>query len=315
VTERAGVAAPAEGCALQAPLDAFLDHLRHERRLSPRTLDGYARDLEVLAAWLRSNGVSDWAAVTEHHVRGFVGARRRKGASGRSVQRALSALRSLFRYLLREGLASGNPGQGVRPPKTPRRLPATLDPDQLGQLLDAPAETPLGLRDAAIVELFYSSGLRLAELVGLDLGDLDPGDAMVEVTGKGAKTRRVPVGRLALEALRRWLAVRSGLAAADERALFVSGRGGRLHPRTVQARLRRLALERGAARNVHPHLLRHSFASHLLESSGDLRAVQELLGHANISTTQIYTHLDFQHLAQAYDQAHPRARRKREPSG
>ena len=315
MTERAGVAAPADGVALQAPLHAFLDHLRHERRLSPRTLDGYARDLEVLAAWLRSAGVSDWAAVTEHHVRGFVGARRRKGASGRSVQRALSALRSLFRYLLREGLASGNPGQGVRPPKTPRRLPATLDPDQLGQLLDAPAETPLGLRDTAIVELFYSSGLRLAELVGLDLGDLDPGDAMVEVTGKGAKTRRVPVGRLALEALRRWLAVRSGLAAADERALFVSERGGRLHPRTVQARLRRLALERGAARNVHPHLLRHSFASHLLESSGDLRAVQELLGHANISTTQIYTHLDFQHLAQAYDQAHPRARRKRGSEG
>ena len=260
-------------------------------------------------------GVGDWAAVNEHHVRGFIAARRRKGASGRSVQRGLSALRSLFRYLLREGLARGSPAQGVRPPKTPRKLPATLDPDQLGQLLQAPAQTPLGLRDVAIVELFYSSGLRLAELVGLDLGDVDAGDAMVEVTGKGAKTRRVPVGRLALEALQRWLAVRSELAAADERALFVSERGTRLHPRTIQARLRHLALERGAARNVHPHLLRHSFASHLLESSGDLRAVQELLGHANISTTQIYTHLDFQHLAQAYDQAHPRAKRKRGPEG
>jgi integrase/recombinase XerC len=300
---------------LHARVDAFLDHLRHERRLSPRTLDGYGRDLSVLSSWLQTAGVNDWAAVTEHHVRGFVGARRRRGASGRSVQRELSALRTFFRYLLREGLASGNPASGVRPPKTPRRLPATLDPDQLGQLLDSPVDTPLGRRDAAIVELFYSSGLRLAELVGLDLGDVDLGDAMVEVTGKGAKTRRVPVGRLALEALRRWLGVRGELAAADERALFVSERGGRLHPRTVQVRLRRMALERGAARNVHPHLLRHSFASHLLESSGDLRAVQELLGHANISTTQIYTHLDFQHLAQAYDQAHPRARRKRDPGG
>ena len=314
MAERADAAAPAPRHSLQARADAFLEHLRHERRLSPRTLDGYGRDLALLAAWLADAGVSDWAAVNEHHVRGFIAARRRKGASGRSVQRELSALRTFFRYLLREGLASGNPGQGVRPPKTPRKLPATLDPDQLGQLLDAPADTPLGLRDAAIVELFYSSGLRLAELVGLDLGDVDLGDATVEVTGKGAKTRRVPVGRLALEALRRWLAVRTDLAAAGERALFVSERGGRLHPRTVQARLRRLALERGAARNVHPHLLRHSFASHLLESSGDLRAVQELLGHANISTTQIYTHLDFQHLAQAYDQAHPRARRKREPT-
>jgi integrase/recombinase XerC len=300
---------------LHGRVDAFLDHLRHERRLSPRTLDAYGRDLALVTAWLAGGGVPDWSVVTEHHVRGFVGARRRKGTAGRSVQRELSALRTFFRYLLREGLVAGNPAAGVRPPKTPRKLPATLDPDQLGQLLDAPADTPLGLRDAAIVELFYSSGLRLAELVGLDLGDVDLGDAMVEVTGKGAKTRRVPVGRLALEALRRWLAVRTNLAAADERALFVSERGGRLHPRSIQARLRRLALERGAARGVHPHLLRHSFASHLLESSGDLRAVQELLGHANISTTQIYTHLDFQHLAQAYDQAHPRARRKRDAGG
>ena len=315
MTEVRDAAAPAGGTALQGRVHAFLGHLQHERRLSSRTLDGYGRDLAVLAAWLDGAGVSDWAGVTEHHVRGFIGARRRKGASGRSVQRALSALRSLFRYLLREGLASGNPALGVRPPKTPRKLPATLDPDQLGRLLDAPAPTPLGLRDAAIVELFYSSGLRLAELVGLDLGGVDLADAMVEVTGKGARTRRVPVGRLALEALRRWLAVRGDLAAPDERALFVSGRGGRLHPRSVQARLRHLALLRGAARNVHPHLLRHSFASHLLESSGDLRAVQELLGHANISTTQIYTHLDFQHLAQAYDQAHPRARRKRGSEG
>jgi integrase/recombinase XerC len=299
-----------EGGRLDAQVGAFLEHLRHERRLSPRTLEGYGHDLGLFAAWLHGAGATEWSAVTEHHVRGFVAARRRQGASGRSVQRELSALRSFFRYLLREGVARSNPAKGVRAPKTPRKLPATLDPDQLGRLLDAPADTPLAIRDAAIMELFYSSGLRLAELIGLDLGDVDLGDATVEVTGKGAKTRRVPVGRLAVEALRRWLGVRPDFAGADERALFVSERGRRLHPRTVQARLRRLALERGAARHVHPHLLRHSFASHLLESSGDLRAVQELLGHANIGTTQIYTHLDFQHLAQAYDVAHPRARRK-----
>ncbi|MCU0971758.1 MAG: tyrosine recombinase XerC [Gammaproteobacteria bacterium] len=291
---------------------AFLEHLRHERRLSPRTVEGYAHDLGLFAQWLAQAAVADWGTVTEHHVRGFVGQRRRKGIAGRSVQRELSALRTFFRYLLREGAAAGNPAQGVRAPKTPRKLPATLDPDQLARLLDEPGDERLAVRDAAMMELFYSSGLRLAELVGLDLARLDLDDATVEVFGKGAKTRRVPVGRLALDALRRWLAVRRSMASADETAVFVSERGRRIHPRTVQARLRRRAIERGATRHVHPHLLRHSFASHLLESSGDLRAVQELLGHANIGTTQIYTHVDFQHLAQAYDAAHPRARRKPE---
>jgi len=296
--------------SLDAPIAAFLGHLRHERRLSPRTADGYGCDLAAFAAWLAGHGPADFAAVTEHHVRAFVAARRRGGASGRSVQRALSALRSFYRYLLREGLAAASPAQGLRAPRSPRKLPATLDPDQLARLLDAPAEDPLAIRDAAVTELFYSSGLRLAELVGLDLADLDLADAMVEVRGKGAKTRRVPVGAPALAALRRWLALRPAMAGEAERAVFVSGRGTRLHPRSVQTRLQQLARARGAPRHVHPHLLRHSFASHLLESSGDLRAVQELLGHANIGTTQIYTHLDFQHLAQAYDVAHPRARRK-----
>ncbi len=295
---------------LEPRVEAFLEHLRHERRLSPRTVDGYAHDLALFTQWLGQGAVGDWRAVTEHHVRGFVGQRRRKGITGRSVQRALSALRTFFRYLLREGEVTSNAAQGVRAPKSARKLPATLDPDQLARLLDEPGEERLAIRDAAIMELLYSSGLRLAELVGLDLAHLDLDDAMVEVTGKGAKTRRVPVGRLALEAIRRWLAVRPGLAAADETAVFVSERGRRIHPRTVQARLRRRAVERGATRHVHPHMLRHSFASHLLESSGDLRAVQELLGHANIGTTQIYTHVDFQHLAQAYDAAHPRAKRK-----
>jgi integrase/recombinase XerC len=242
-----------------------------------------------------------------------VGWRHRAGAGGKTIQRELSALRSLFRYLLREGDVGQSPAQGVRAPKSPRKLPGTLDADQLCALLDHPDDEPLALRDTAMIELFYSSGLRLAELVSVNLGDIDMDDGTLEVLGKGAKTRRVPVGRHAREAVVHWLKVRPLLAGSGERALFVSQRGNRIHPRTVQQRLQRWALEKGATRNVHPHLLRHSFASHLLESSGDLRAVQELLGHADISTTQVYTHLDFQHLAQVYDKAHPRAKRKTQP--
>ena len=292
-------------------LDAFIRHLANERRLSPHTLSNYRRDLGRLRTWLEERGIGRWQDLDQHAVRQYVAWRHRQGSSGRTLQRELSAVRSLYRFLLREGSSTQSPAQGVRAPKTPRRLPATLDTDQLGHLLDQPGEDPLEIRDLAVLELFYGCGLRLAELVGLNLGDVDAADASVEVTGKGAKTRRVPVGRQALAALDRWLAVRSGLAGADQPALFVSQRGLRIHPRTVQARVRRWALKQGALRTVHPHLLRHSFASHLLESSGDLRAVQELLGHSNISTTQIYTHLDFQHLAQVYDQAHPRAKKRR----
>jgi integrase/recombinase XerC len=226
------------------------------------------------------------------------------------LQRELAALRSLYRYLLREGLVGHNPALGVRAPKTPRKLPATLEADQLCALLDAPDADPLALRDHAMIELFYSSGLRLAELIAVNVADIDRGDATVEVTGKGAKTRRVPVGGKARAAIERWLRVRGEYARVDQAALFVSRRGNRIHPRTVQQRLQRWALMQGATRSIHPHLLRHSFASHLLESSSDLRAVQELLGHSDISTTQVYTHLDFQHLALVYDQAHPRAKRK-----
>ncbi len=293
-------------------LDRFLDHLRHERRLSPRTLEAYRRDLERLALWCGEQGLSRWDGLDGHRVRAYAALRHRQGISGKSLQRELSALRSLFRYLLREQQAEASPAQGVRAPKGVRRLPATLDADELNRILDAPVGTdPLALRDRAMIELFYSSGLRLAELVSLNLGDLDLEDGTLGVTGKGAKTRRVPVGRQARTALRRWMSVRSALCSAESAALFVSQRGGRIAPRSVEARLRRLALAEGATRSIHPHLLRHSFATHLLESSGDLRAVQELLGHADISTTQIYTHLDFQHLAQVYDQAHPRARRSK----
>jgi integrase/recombinase XerC len=292
-------------------VNRFLLHLTQERRLSPRTVESYARDLQALLSWLEHQLVRDWRQLSQQQVRHYLAQRHRQGRSPKSLHRELSSLRSLYRYLMREGVADANPALGVRAPKVRRKLPATLDADQLAQILDFDDDSPVGLRDRAMMELFYSSGLRLAELVGLNLGDVDDNEGMVEVTGKGAKTRRVPVGRMALQALHYWLSARASLAAPDEIALFVGVRGRRISRSTVQKQLNLRALEQGAPRHIHPHLLRHSFASHLLESSGDLRAVQELLGHANISTTQIYTHLDFQHLAEVYDKAHPRAHKKK----
>ncbi|MBK1646070.1 tyrosine recombinase XerC [Thiocapsa imhoffii] len=292
----------------------FLQHLAHERRLSPHTLTAYRRDLERMSDWLRQQGAGSITDLDTARVRQYLAWRYRQGVIGKTLQRELASLRSLFRWLLREGYATANPALGVRAPKSPRPLPATLDADQLGALLDhAPVDDLLAIRDHAMIELFYSSGLRLAELVAVDLGEIDLVEGELGVMGKGAKSRRVPVGTKAREAVKRWLSVRANLAAADERALFVSRRGTRIHPRTVEVRLARWAREQGASRGLHPHLLRHSFATHLLESSGDLRAVQELLGHRDIGTTQIYTHLDFQHLAQVYDAAHPRAKRKSKP--
>jgi integrase/recombinase XerC len=311
-----GRGVPAEGAGpRRADLEAYLHHLAHERRLSPLTLVNYRRDLEGIDAWLAGAGLGPWDGLDAETLRRFVAARHRTGASGRTLQRELSALRGLYRFLLREGRIGHNPAQGVRAPKARRKLPATLGADPLCALLDqAPAQAdggePLALRDTAMVELFYSSGLRLAELIAVNLRDIDPAEAVLTVLGKGAKTRRVPVGSKALAAIRAWLAVRGPLAAPGEPALFVSSRGTRIHPRTVERRLQGWAQGHGAPRGIHPHLLRHSFATHLLESSGDLRAVQELLGHADIATTQVYTHLDFQHLAEVYDRAHPRARRK-----
>ncbi len=297
-------------------LEAFFGHLAHERRLSERTLSSYRRDLERLLDWRRRQGIGDWPALREPQVRQYIAGRHRAGIGGKTIARELSAMRTLFGWLMREGRAKLDPAAGVRAPKTGQKLPTTFDADQLSALLDAGphqggGDDPLSLRDTAMVELFYSSGLRLAELIALDVRDIDPRDPMLTVTGKGAKTRRVPVGRAALAAVGAWLQVRGLLAGNDEPALFVSKRGGRIHPRTVQARLQTWARQRAAGRDLHPHLLRHSFASHLLESSGDLRAVQELLGHADISTTQVYTHLDFQHLARVYDAAHPRAHKRR----
>lgn len=291
-------------------LDRFLDRARDQRRLSPHTLSAYRRDLKRLGAFCAARGLHGWNELDEHAIRSWVAAEHRRGLGGRSLQRALSAARAFFRFLLDEGVLHTLPTGDVRAPRAPRKLPHTLDADQVTRLVEIPGEDALARRDRAILELFYSSGLRLAELVALDLHDVDRREGLVQVLGKGSKTRQVPVGRHALAALGRWLEARAALASPEESALFVSQRGTRLAPRSVQARLKYWARRQGVELNVHPHLLRHSFASHLLESSGDLRAVQELLGHADIVTTQVYTHLDFQHLARVYDQAHPRARKK-----
>ena len=290
----------------------FLHHLRTERRLSPHTVSNYGRDLEALLVRL---GDTPLERVQQAQVRRAVaglhaGGAKNAGLSGKSIARMLSAWRTFFEWMVRHHGLGANAAAGVRAPKSPRTLPDALSPDIAAQLLDAPAIGAPELRDKAMFELFYSSGLRLSELVGLDVAAAREISAGREVTvlGKGAKTRRVPVGAKAAAALTAWLRVRAELAAANEAALFVGARGRRVSPRVVEERLARWGRKFGVA--VHPHMLRHSFATHVLQSSGDLRAVQEMLGHASISTTQVYTHLDFQHLAKVYDQAHPRAKRK-----
>lgn len=293
-------------------LDRFLHYLRNERNASPATCDAYRRDLSRFASFLDRCQVEGWAAVGTDRVQAFVAAEHRRGVGGRSLARALSAIRALYAWLLREDRVGADPAAGVRPPRSPQHLPGVLEIEEVERLLAIPGDGPLARRDRALLELFYSSGLRLAELAALDLMGLDLKEGLVEVTGKGQRTRRVPVGRLARQALAHWLEVRGEWAAGDQRALFVSARGGRLSHRAIQARLAHWARRLGLPRHVHPHMLRHSFATHLLESSGDLRAVQELLGHASIGTTQVYTQLDFSHLAEVYERAHPRARRGRD---
>jgi integrase/recombinase XerC len=296
--------------AEEAWIDKFTRHLTFERRLSHLTVKNYERDLRSLASWCGGCGVDEWPQLDHEHVRAYAAACYRKGLSPRSIQRRLSASRTFFRFLTREKHVKTNPVLAVSAPKAGKRLPGNLDADRMARLLDIQGEGPLVARDRAILELLYSSGLRLAELTGLDLGDVDIADATVAVTGKGNKDRIVPVGKYALDAIGAWLKERGQMAAADEKALFVSQRGTRISMRSVQARVEHWAKRQGIDTRVYPHLFRHSFATHLLESSHDLRGVQELLGHANISTTQVYTHLDFQHLAQIYDQTHPRARAK-----
>jgi integrase/recombinase XerC len=300
----------------------FRRYMGSERRLSRHTDSNYARDLAALVKFCDRMALRDWTALDSQHIRAFAAHSHAGGLSPRSVQRRLSAVRSFYEFLLRENQTlpasdpsprSGvtrNPAHDVRAPKAAKRLPETLDPDQMARLLEIPPGDVFVSRDHAIMELLYSSGLRLAELVGLDLDALDLKDRTVRVKGKGDKTRIVPVGSVAAKVLEKWLLERAALAKPGESALFVGRNGKRLGPRAVQTRVAQWARRQGLEMHVYPHLFRHSFATHLLESSRELRGVQELLGHADISTTQVYTHLDFQHLARIYESSHPRARKK-----
>ena len=306
-----------EGAAAKAPgaenagaarlLQDYLGHLANERRLSRNTLLNYGRDI---AALLDLAADTPLAKLQIQHMRRFVSQLHARGLDGRSLARMLSAWRGFYRYLARDHGYTNNPCVGLRAPKAKKSLPHALSPDEAARMMAIPGDDPLALRDKAIYELFYSSGLRLAELTGLAPDDVNFSDATVRVTGKGAKTRVVPVGSQAIVALKEWLKKRAPLVKESADALFVNRNGTRLTSRAIQYRMKQWALKLGLASNVHPHVLRHSFASHVLQSSGDLRAVQEMLGHASISTTQVYTHLDFQYLAKVYDAAHSRAKKK-----
>ena len=290
------------------PLAAsFLIHIEQERRLSKHTIESYQRDILLL---LRLAELTPLQDIRTHHIRRFVAKLHAQGLGGRSLGRVLSAWRGFFRFLMRDHGFGHNPCVGVRAPKTAKKLPEALSPEEMSKLVDLPAGDAFSVRDRAMFELFYSSGLRLSELTALSPADIDFEDATVRVLGKGGKTRVVPVGRFALRYIRDWLGERDAISRGEQTALFLNHHGRPIGPRTVQQRLKKWALKQGISQHVHPHMLRHSFASHVLQSSGDLRAVQEMLGHASISSTQIYTHLDWQHLAKTYDAAHPRARRK-----
>jgi len=290
---------------------AFLAHLGNERRVSAHTLDGYRRDLSTLAQWARDNARPDLTALGEPDLRALIAHEHRRGLSPSSLQRRLSAWRSFYRWLLAQGRIAANPAGSLRAPRAARKLPEVLDPDEAKVLVEVPNDAPLGLRDRALLELMYSSGLRVSELCHLRWRDLDLAEGLVSVLGKGKRERIVPVGSHARRALAEW---RAETRAADDAWVFPGRHGQPISARAIQIRIRELAKRQGLFKRVHPHLMRHSFASHILESSGDLRGVQELLGHADISTTQIYTHLDFGHLAKVYDAAHPRARRRKADS-
>jgi len=300
------VLSSAEG-ANQKYLQGYLAWLRNEKQYSGLTAENYARDLRHLFELAAETPLAN---LKIHHIRRYIAQLHGKGLGGRSLARMLSAWRGFFTYLMRDHGLADNPCAGLRAPKSPKTLPQALSPDEAARMVDLPTDTTESIRDKAIYELFYSSGLRLAELVELDPPQLDMNAGEVRVTGKGSKTRIVPLGAYAITALQAWLAVRDQLAKAGETALFVGQRGSRISPRVVQLRMKQWGIKQGITSNVHPHLLRHSFATHVLQSSGDLRAVQEMLGHASISTTQVYTHLDFQYLSKIYDAAHPRAKKK-----
>jgi integrase/recombinase XerC len=291
-------------------IERFLSHLAHERRMSGHTVAAYRHDLNTLAEFGAKRRLTAWSALDHAQMRTFAAAQHGAGLSPRSIQRRLSAARTFYEYLMREGHSAQNPALDVRAPKAKKRLPATLDADQMGRLLAFRVDDTLSARDKAIMELFYSSGLRLAELVGLTLTAIDLKDRTVRVLGKGSKTRIVPIGRFGVDALKIWLKERAAWSKPGAQALFVGKSGRPLSVRAVQLRVGAWGRRQGLGIHIHPHMFRHSFATHLLESSGDLRGVQELLGHADIGTTQVYTHLDFQHLATVYEAAHPRARRR-----
>lgn len=289
---------------------AYISHLRNERRLSPLTCKSYAGDICILLKYLQKTPLNH---TQSHHIRHYIAQLHHHGLSGRSLARIISSWRGFYSYLIRSHNFTQNPCVGIHAPKSPRKLPHTLSPDETTQLLTFPADDLLNSRDRAMFELFYSSGLRLAELAKLEPGDVNFSEGTVRINGKGDKTRIVPVGSKAMAALQAWLKQREKLINPGEKALFLSRHGNAISARTISYRLKNRAIQQGITSNVHPHMLRHSFASHLLQSSGDLRAVQDMLGHANISTTQVYAHLDFQHLTKIYDTAHPRAKRKFNP--
>ena len=300
-------AAPREQARARQRIEQYLAHLAHERRLSAHSTAAYRRDLGTLVECTRGESLEE---LSLPQIRRAVATLHARGLSGRSLARMLSAWRGFYRFLGDNHGVKTNPCVGLRAPKTPRRLPDALTPDEAQRLVETPGETIFAIRDRAMLELFYSSGLRLAELAGIDWTAIDMADGTARVYGKGAKTRIVPVGRQAFAALRAWRVARGAFPLVDRNAVFVNRRGRRLSMRMIQVSIKAAASKQAIGRDVHPHMLRHSFASHVLQSSGDLRAVQEMLGHASIATTQVYTHLDFQHLAKAYDAAHPRAKRK-----
>jgi len=291
-------------------VERFFHYLENEKRYSLHTCSAYRRDLNNFLEFISRYEINNWETVTIHHSRQYVSYLHQQKQSAKSIQRKLSSLRSFFHYLMRENILAANPVEGVKAPKVEKHLPKVLDVDQVQQLFAKNESDPLLLRDLAMLELLYGSGLRLSELVGVNLNDIDLSDHSLRVTGKGSKTRLLPLGEMAIIALNKWLAVRSDWLKTEQLAVFITKKGTRISPRSVQARLQYWGKKQGLNTGLHPHRLRHSFASHLLESSGDIRSVQELLGHANLTTTQIYTQLDYQHLAQVYDQAHPRAKKK-----
>ena len=295
--------------AMKERIQEFEEHLRTERRLSNHTIVSYQRDLKKLTIWCTESKLL-LQDISSHDIRACLSSLHKKGLGGKSIQRWLSSLRTFFNYCIKNQWLNKNPVNGLTAPKSPKKLPKTLDVDQVNQLLSFTTANWIDFRDHAIIELLYSSGLRLAELSGLNLTELDLKECSVRVTGEGNKTRTLPVGRQAVKALKIWLQYRQNKVATESSAMFLNIHGKRLSPRSIQDRLKKISIRQGMQGKIHPHMLRHSFASHMLESSGDLRAVQELLGHQNISTTQIYTHLDFQHLAKVYDKAHPRASKK-----